>query len=243
MPDAPPTLILLPGLHGTAALFEPLKSRIPPHLPTRTIEYSTRHPHGYAANAAFVESSLQNEQNLVLIAESYSGTLALQFAAAHPDKVRAVILCVSFIAPPVPRILCYLATLPVMLRVPLLDVGIRTFLSGFRASRQTVRELRREVRSIRPWVLAHRIRQMAWVDGRAALKACQAPILCLAATRDRLVGPRSVRRIRHIRPDVAVQWLDGPHLLLQTRPAEAWKHMSDFLNLPYTSRVSVLRGE
>jgi pimeloyl-ACP methyl ester carboxylesterase len=235
LPQDSPTLVLLPGLHGTAGLFAPLQSVIPPGFQVQAIAYPTDRACRYDAHYAQVESLLEGRGNLVLIAESYSGSLALRFAAAHPERVRAVILCVSFIAPPVPRILCYLATLPVMLRVPLLDIGIRTFLSGFRAPRQTVRDLRREVRSNRPWVLAHRIQQMAWVDGRAALKACTMPILCIAATRDRLVGRRSMRRLVRIRPDVPVKWLDGPHLLVQTRPAEVWEHISEFLTLTYTS--------
>ncbi len=36
-----PTLILLPGLHGTADLFSPFLAAIPPHYPHRIITYPT----------------------------------------------------------------------------------------------------------------------------------------------------------------------------------------------------------
>jgi pimeloyl-ACP methyl ester carboxylesterase len=245
IPAAPATLILLPGLHGTAALFTPLLHQIPPNFPTKIITYPTDCALTAAAHYRLIEDTLQTTDNLILVAESYSGPLALRFANAHRARVCAVILCVSFIAPPVPRILCYLAAIPIFLRVPLLDIAIRTFLAGFRADRQTVRDLRREVRSIRPHVLAHRVRQMAWVNARADLRDCPVPILCLAARKDRLIGRRSAHRIARTRPDISIHWLDGPHLLLQTRPAEVWNHISHFLKSLYTSpSVSpCLRGE
>ena len=42
---------------------------------------------------------------MVLIAESFSGPLAIRFAAANPDRVRALILCASFIRLPKPPLI------------------------------------------------------------------------------------------------------------------------------------------
>jgi pimeloyl-[acyl-carrier protein] methyl ester esterase len=224
------TLVLLPGLHGTSALFASLQSVMPAGIRNLTFTYPTDRVTTRAALLQRLETRLQGEDDLVLIAESFSGPLAMAFSAANPQRVRALVLCVSFVSPPVPRVLCYLATVPVLLRCPLPGFAIHTFLSGFRASKEVVRELRREVKAVRPWVLAHRIRQAAWVDALDALAKCTMPVLCLAGKRDRLVGRRSVRGLLRVRSDVKVKWVDAPHLMLQVKPLEAWLEISRFLD-------------
>src|SRR4051812_4389167 len=97
----PSSLILLPGLHGTADLFLPLLAAIPPDLPTRIISYPTHEPLSYDDLLRLIDTQLSNEESIVLIAESFSGPLALRYAAMHPARVRAVILCASFIRSPV----------------------------------------------------------------------------------------------------------------------------------------------
>jgi pimeloyl-ACP methyl ester carboxylesterase len=228
-PAVTPTLVLLPGLHGTRELFRPLLEQVPASVPIRLVDYPADKPQTRKELLARVTSELADLPGMILLAESFSGPIAIEFAAANPDRVKALILCVTFVQPPVPRVLCYLATIPVLLRCPLPTLGIRMFLSGFRAPWAVVRELRREVNRIRPWTLAHRIRQAAWIDTREALARCGMPILCLAGKRDRLVGPRSIRRIRRVRADIPIHMLDGPHVLLQTKPAECWAVISPFL--------------
>ena len=224
-------LILLPGLHGTGDLFKPLLDVIPPQVATRIIAHPTDRVCGYKALFQLVEAQLQEESDMVLLGESFSGPLALKLAVAHPMRVRAVVLCASFVAPPVPRILCYLATPLALLGVPLPSLAVRVFLSGHHAPRAVVLDLKRTVRRVQPHVLAHRVRTAAWINAVAALQQCPVPILCLAGTRDRLIGARSINKIRRTRPDVTVKTIDGPHLLLQVNPAEAWQEISAFLKL------------
>jgi pimeloyl-ACP methyl ester carboxylesterase len=226
-----PKLILLPGLHGTGDLFKPLLAVIPLQVGTRVIEHPTDRICGYEALYQLLGQQLRDEQDMVLVGESFSGALALQFAAAHPSRVRAVVLCASFVAPPVPRVLCYLATPLALLGVPIPSVAVRVFLSGHGAPRGVVRELKRTVRLVEPRVLAHRVRSAAWIDAADVLKRCPVPILCLAGTRDRLIGRRSIKKIRIARPDVTIKMIDGPHLLLQTNPSEAWQEICAFLKL------------
>jgi pimeloyl-ACP methyl ester carboxylesterase len=227
-----PTLILLPGLHGTRHLFTPLLEIVPPEISTRVIEHPTHECCTYTELFRRLESQLETEPRVVLLAESFSGPLAIQYAVKYPHKVHAVILCVSFAGPPVPRLLCYLATPVIWLRCPIPGIAIRTFLSGFRAPASLVRQTRHAIRQVHPRVLAHRVRQVAWINVADALKRCPVPILCLTAARDRLIGSRSTRKIRRLRPGISIQTIDAPHLLLQTQPAKVWQHIQSFLHLP-----------
>jgi pimeloyl-ACP methyl ester carboxylesterase len=223
-----PTLILLPGLHGTANLFEPFLSILPPHIPARTIAYPT---HRFTTTTSLFDlliRELRDERDMVVLAESFSGPLALEFANKYPARVRAVVLCCSFVRTPVPRVLCYLAGVPLLMRWPIPSFAIRFFVAGSRATTSLVKETRRAIRANNPVVLWHRNVQATWTNASAALKACPVPILCLAARRDRLIGARAVRRIRRVRPDIPIRMIDAPHLLLQTAPRAAWKMICEF---------------
>src|SRR5882762_948969 len=108
MPPSP--LILLPGLDGTGDLFHPLLNAIPSDQPTRIIPYPTHQPLCYNDLLALIHSQLAADENLILVAESFSGPLALRYAAMHPARIRALILCASFIRSPVPRWLRFCVT-------------------------------------------------------------------------------------------------------------------------------------
>jgi pimeloyl-ACP methyl ester carboxylesterase len=235
-----PTYLLLPGLHGTAALFEPLLKAMPTEVARRVIAYPTNKVRGYGALLRMIEERTRDLQEMVVIGESFSGALALRFAAAHSGRVKAVILCAGFIGPSVPRVLCYLGAPLALLQIPLPGVGIRSFVSGFKAPREVVRALRREFFSVQGHVVAHRILAVSALNAAEALRRCRVPILYLAGRRDRLVGTRGARRIKQIRPDVKVRMLDAPHLLLQVKPAEAWREISAFVEqtLPRAEKVA-----
>jgi len=233
------TLILLPGLHGTPCLFGPLLAVIPAEMPRRLVNFPTDRPCSVRQLLELLERELEGEAEMVLIAESFSGPIAMQFAAANPGRVRALILCATFVAEPVPVTLCYLATPLIWLHVPIPAIAIRMFLGGIRAPRALVRQVAAAVRLNSPRVLAHRVRLAGWVNSVKALQSCKVPILCLGARRDRLVGRRSVRRIRRLRPDIPIRMLDAPHLMLQLMPGAAWREISEFLaGIPETAPLA-----
>jgi len=215
-----PTLILLPGLDGTGKLFRPLLEVIPQQIATRVIAYPADQVHSYDGLFRAIEEELQGEQAMILVAESFSGPLALRLAVAHPT-IRAVVLCASFVSSPVSRWPRPFVQ-PFLFRLPMPAFVMRRFLLGPSAPDALVQEVRNAIRSVRPQVLAHRVREVLALDASAALERCPVPILYLRAVHDALVGPASFETIGAIRPDVTVSPVDGPHLLLQARPAAAW---------------------
>src|SRR3982751_5682640 len=123
------TIALLPGLDGTGDLFGPLLEVIPPGLPTRVVAYPVDRALSYPDLLRVVEAQLQKEADLVLVAESFSGPLALRYAAAHPGRVSAVVLCASFVGSPVPRWLRMFCT-PLVFRFPPPAAALRWFMIG-----------------------------------------------------------------------------------------------------------------
>src|SRR5438874_1223572 len=117
---------------------------------------------------------------MVLVAESFSGPLALRLASARPSRIKAVVLCASFVCLPAPRWLRHLVG-PLLFRLPMPAPAVRRFMTGRSASDSLVREVRNSIRRVRPHVLAQRMREILDVDCADALRQCPAPVLYLAA--------------------------------------------------------------
>ena len=225
---AAPCVALLPGLDGTGDLFRPLLDVIPPWVNTRVISYPADTSHSYSELLGLIEARLRDEPDVVLVAESFSGPLALRYAAAWPGRVRGVVLCASFVRPPLPRWVLWFCRAAVFRMAPPAFL-VRRLMVGGGASAALVKAVRDAVRQVRPRVLAGRLREAVETDAVTALRDCSAPILYLAARGDALVGASAVRAIRAVRDDVRFVELDGPHLLLQREPGAAWREVERFL--------------
>jgi len=67
------------------------------------------------------------------------------------------------------------------------------------------------------------------VDESAALGAIRLPTLVMRATRDRVISRAATRWILKTLPAARLVEIDGPHLLLQTRPAECAAIVLEFM--------------
>jgi pimeloyl-ACP methyl ester carboxylesterase len=221
-------IILLPGMDGTGELFGGLLEVIPPDVETRVISYPTDRVLSYAELLDLLMEQLSGEREMVLVAESFSGPLALRIATVWPARVRAVVLCASFVRFPRQRWLGWLAR-PILFRLPIPAFAVRRLMVGIDAHEALVRDVLRAVRRVRPGVLARRLKDLINVDASDALTKCRAPILHIAGRRDALVPASAVALIREIRKDVRISVVDGPHLILQVKPAECWREIEAFL--------------
>jgi pimeloyl-[acyl-carrier protein] methyl ester esterase len=91
--------------------------------------------------------------------------------------------------------------------------------------------VRSAISSVRPRVLAARLRAVLECDVRADLSKIVVPILYLQAKADRLVDGSCVEEIQRIKPQVKVVTIDGPHLLLQRQPRMAAGTVVEFARL------------
>jgi pimeloyl-[acyl-carrier protein] methyl ester esterase len=85
-------------------------------------------------------------------------------------------------------------------------------------------------------VIRHRIAALLAVDESAALGAIRLPTLVLRARRDRVISRAATRWILKILPGARLVEIDGPHLLLQTLPAECAAIVLEFMG--YSSSAS-----
>ena len=216
------TVVLLPGLDGTGDLFAPLLETAPAHL--KPVVVKLPHLGPYADLLDAIRGDLPESGPFVVLGESFSGPSALEIARQFPECVTAVILCNSFVAPPLPPLLRFLPwSLLLRVRPPLWV--IRSLFVGRSASPALVTAVRAAIVKTPPPVLAARMRAVFSLP-EAAPVAC--PVLFLCGKGDRLVSANQ-RRLRKVIPDLTWEEIAAPHLLLQAAPEAAWEAISSFL--------------
>ena len=225
-----PTLILLPGMHGTADLFGPFLDVLPSHVPRKIVAYPTDRVMTYDQLVRLVEDQTHDVHgDLVPVAESFSGPVAVRFAAANPQRVRAVVLSGSYVRPPWPAWVRWFIRAPIF-RLPIPDLLIRFLVIGSTVSDEYVDVIRQAIRQPTCTVLAARARETLSADSTPHLRRCRAPVLALQGHQDHLVLPSLGHRLRADHPGkVRLHKMNGPHLLLQASPMRTWRAIEAFL--------------
>jgi pimeloyl-ACP methyl ester carboxylesterase len=182
---------------------------------------------GYQELVEHLAPRLPLGSDTVLLAESFSGPLAIMLAARH--SVAAVILCNSFVRSPRPTILGQLAV-PFLFRHTPPAFLLRHFLLGSTASPELLRRVQRVLATVPRRTLSGRLAAVLGVDVSTELSRCRAPLLYLRGLGDRLVPEASVAAMSVAAPTpIEVVRLAGPHLLLQVAPDRAWEALRPFL--------------
>jgi pimeloyl-ACP methyl ester carboxylesterase len=215
-------IVLLPGLDGTARLFNRFIAAAPARLPLTPIALPPE-TLTYDEMADRLRGSLPTGR-LTIIAESYSGPLALAIAARRP--ITGLILCNSFVAAPRARAWRRLAV-PAVFNVPIPTFLLRRYLVGEGADEALIGELAAAVASVPPAVLASRLRSVLSLDASQTFARCNVPTLYLRGTDDRIV-PDSAWRAMYSLRHVTMAFVPGPHLLLQASPHASWQAILPF---------------
>jgi pimeloyl-ACP methyl ester carboxylesterase len=218
----PPTVILLPGLHGTSELFTSFMAAAPQGIRITAVDYPSNE-----ASIEVLERVVRDRlvDPCIIVAESFSGLIGAR--TAMDDRVKALILCNSFLRSPFLPILGYLAIAPVF-SIPLPSFLIRIFLSG-RRDRSLVASVQCVVGRLPASILARRVREVSRADERETVKALRKPILYLRGANDLLVSERSWKDLERIRPDARIVRIQGPHMLLQVSSSECWRAILQFV--------------
>ncbi|NUN52391.1 MAG: alpha/beta hydrolase [Planctomycetaceae bacterium] len=224
-------LLLLPGMDGTGELFRPLLPRLPPWIEPRVVAYPPRVLLDEAGLRDHVRAAAPREGPWFLLGESFSGPVAVDFAATRPPGLRGLLLSATFASCPVSPALRSLRALaaPALFRVPLTAMFVRGFLAGSDCPPEVMDLVLDLAPRLDPAVMAHRLRQVLDRDVTGLLPGIGVPVLYLQASRDLLVDARCRDDLAAGIPGMRTEVLDAPHLLLQVRPREAAAAIADFM--------------
>jgi len=223
-------LVLLPGLDGSGVLFRPILDRLAPEIEPIVVNYPPDQPLGYDELLPFVLERLPTDRPFAVLGESFSGPLAIRIGALQPPQLQGVILCATFVRSPLPFRPRWL---PRVIQ-PWMFVGFRRLvrmkaLLGGRSTPEVRALLDEALSTVRPDVLARRIRAVLRVEVAKDLAACPLPILYLRADWDDVVPHQNAAEIQAIQPAVQIVSIPASHLLMQTQPDQAAAAIKAFL--------------
>ena len=234
---APTIWVLLPGLDGTGTLFEPMLKCMPPEINAVVVGYPLRSPSTASELIDIILAALPEQQDYVLVAESFSGPLALKAAGQRPRGMRALILCASFAETPMAARL-----FPLFGRmIPALKgLGIPAWLMRWclvgKTSDELLQKIRLAIDLLSAEALASRFKVLSEFKKTFAPLTLGLPVLYLRPVRDRLIRQKEVDSLKDRYPALEVQEIESPHLVLQCCAKEAINLISDFVLRRITNR-------
>ena len=221
--------LLLPGLDGTGQLFFPLLQALPRNVEANVIQYPQDRIQSYQELCERVVAALPDEP-FVIVAESFSGPVAIRVAAEAPLQLRALVLCASFAQipgnPALRGAMIWLSDLLFAFDPP--RWAVRHFLTG-EASPELVASFYEAVRSLPASILGARLRMALATDERQSLSLISTPLLYLHATQDYLLGDRCVESFRCLHRDCTIAHVNAPHFVLQRAPRAAVRKITAWL--------------
>lgn len=222
--------VLLPGMDGTGQLFSALTEIWAEDSPPLIVSYPPDQLLDYPALQSYALRSISSGEPYVLVAESFSGPIAIGIGATRPPSLKGIVLCSTFVRRPFGRIgawLSYFVSHFLFRLGKLSDVATRFLLRREGLASQQVDAFQKAIREVLPEVLSHRIKQVLKIDVSEALRCCDVPILYVHSIRDGLL-PRHRDFLINKGSNIQTINIDSGHFVLQTRPHEALRAIRDF---------------
>ncbi len=227
MQDLP--LVLLPGMDGSGVMFRPLLDVLPENVRAQVVIYPPNVAH-YAELLPLVLEKLPSHEPCVLVAESFSGPLAVMVAVACPERIAGLVLVASFLRNPQRWIPGWLSrfVVPEMFNAVPRSWRSRIMLG----SRDTpgLRSLLDQALDFTPAkTILGRMIQVQRANVHAEFARLTMPVLYLRGAAGRLVPAWNGDEVAELQPHAELQTLPAPHLVLQTMPREAANCISQFI--------------
>jgi pimeloyl-[acyl-carrier protein] methyl ester esterase len=218
-------------MYGTGNLFADFVKALPGTFAVQVVEYPNDISLSYPELLDLIRFCVPISEPFVIVAESFSTPLAIQFAATHPANLRGLVLSAGFATSPVRGLLRFVTPLlaPVLAYFPVSKIAGRIAVFGSTAPERLQSSLRDAVASVRPRVLMDRVQTVVACDALEELRAVRVPILYMQARYDRLVNAVCLEEIRRAKPEIKVVVMDGAHVLLQQMSLETAEIVADFV--------------
>lgn len=226
-------LVFMPGLDGTGKSFEPLLPYIAPDTRVTIVRYPTDKFLSFEDTVEWAAAQIPGGHPPVVIAESFSGPVAVQMIASGRVKARALVLCATFARSPHPvawRVMRFLR-LPLLIRPDMPGLFFK-FVIGNDQQIAALLPLWKKVHTdVPPHVMASRLALINNLNVTQELKKLTIPCCYLQAMDDRIVPSRCLKDFDRNIPHLYIKKIKAPHFILQAEPQACLAAVSDFLQL------------
>lgn len=207
-------LILLPGLHGTAELFDSLTKEL--SLPVQIIELPPEGDQSVEELAVAVVERLPREQ-IIILAESFSGCLIPRIIELSPENIIGVIFVASFIRPPNVFYVWLGSFIPTFFfnSAFLLTVVLRFLFLNGNHDKVLLQKCVQTVNRVPVGTIKLRLRTLAKLN--PLRKEYSIPAVYIQAGNDRAIKAKNFHKIAELFPATIIK-IPGPHFLLQAKP-------------------------
>jgi len=226
-------------MDGTGISFEPLGQVLPQDVHVKVVQYPKDRLLSFEETVQCAKDQIQSDQeDVIVIAESFSGPVAIALLGSGQLKAKCLILCSTFAKSPRPVLFKLLGYVPLelLIRVPFPRFVFKHVIEGGKEATDLFLAMWQRVKALVPAkVLVHRLRVISRVDVRGWLPKLTIPCLYIQATSDRSVPTSSLFDFIELVPDLRVKRIKGPHFILQAQPQASLYAIQNFVGL-ITSR-------
>lgn len=215
-------VVLLPGMHGTTALFQTFVSLAPSWARCLPVALPEESSQSFEAIASRILPTVCGLEQIVLVAESFSGPVAAHLSRSLGPKVALLVLCNPLVrvdAPVYPGLGARLAT---SRWVP--EAAVAWLMTG--GDRSIAREMLGEVRRAGRQVMEGRIASALGATAEQLVQDFSGGLV-IVGTRDRLLPPARTLEVFGGVPYTTLFQIEAPHLVVQTHPAQVWEAISE----------------
>jgi len=211
-------VVLLPGMHGSTVLYDTFVALAPPWARCLPVPLPTLGEQTFDGIAATLEAELRRLESFVLVAESFSGPVAVRLRAHLGERVALLALCNPLVEMSLTLPAGLAASAASWLGMPA-AAAAAVLADGDRALGKTALD---GIRALPKGVLEARLASALAAKSEDMAPLLVPSLLAILGTRDRLVSPDWTRALLADVPRATVVELDAPHLVVQTKPAEVW---------------------
>jgi pimeloyl-[acyl-carrier protein] methyl ester esterase len=213
-----PYLCLLPGLDGTGLLFKPLLESLDGRCEFLIIRHSRAN--NFLELVEEIEDQLPKNRKISLIAESFTGPVAIEIIARKNFDIGASVLCATFCTSPFLQLVSLAEFLPnfAFQFTALKKLALNIFGMDSNTESRVKLDVHQIIESEDPYLIKKRLHILKSIDVTDQVRNVLVPILYIRASRDRVISNQLGQRMIDGLPYVEVTEVSGPHLILQSEP-------------------------
>ena len=212
-------IVFLPGFDGRAELRGEFLGELARGNEVRAVSYPNRVLGSLDAYREHAMAEVPVDWNPVLVAESFSGLVAARWAAVDA-RVRALVLCCSFVRNPVGHAASMGAAIPSLVKLGPLMTGPMPWSREEPRRTRWADGLTQALSALGDDVVSERLRLIASQDVSADQQSLTGPTVRVHFESDLMIGPMARAQLEAACRNPTVLRLEGPHFALATRPRE-----------------------